>query len=77
LRYVSKFIIYELIAVIKVPVCPFVNPRNAKRLKGVTVNMTVPEADVNVIRFRDGTVAKTPTALPTVELSDAIKDANV
>jgi hypothetical protein len=77
LIYVSKFTIYELVAVINGPVWPFVNPRKESRLKGVTVKVAEPDPAVKVMRFWAALIAKTPTELPTVVLMVAKKDADV
>jgi hypothetical protein len=64
--YVSKFIMYELVAVMNVPVWPSVNPRKAKTDKGGTWRVAFPELEVKVKRLFAGDIAKTPTPFPTV-----------
>ena len=50
----------------KVPVWPFVNPRNANAVRGETLRIAVPELEVNVKKLLVGEMAKTPTPFPTV-----------
>jgi len=65
--------IYELTAVIKVPVWPFVNPRKDRRLRGVTVKVAEPVVGVKVKRFWAGEMANCPTEFPMAVLSTATK----
>jgi hypothetical protein len=72
-KYVSKFIMYEFVAVMKGPTWPFVNPRKDKVLKGVTFIVTEPPADVKVTAFVACETANTPTLLPIVVFITARK----